>query len=108
MKTFKCFVVMPNDNVEPYPCNEIHNNDMSNYFMQFMIFIFLLFFFVLIRPVFFYCAKTCCLKKTATESVDTTPPKPTENKEIQCALDMNIHKVIINPDTSINLVEEAM
>lgn len=107
MKEFRCFIVDSNDHLKPYSCNEIHKNDMSEYFMQFGLFIIFVLFFILIRPISIYCVKKfICLKRDNTIADDIIPF--TENKEVQCDIDMNIHRIIINPDTSLNLTEEAM
>ena len=118
MQKFRCFIVNEEqeDSLQPYPCDEMIEADFSVYFMQFGILIALLSFVVMIRPFTIYIVQRfCCITQRRDNSITTTTDEDdisssavvTENKEIQCDIDMNFHRIIINPDTSLHLTEDA-
>ena len=117
MQKFRCFIVNEEqeDSLQPYPCDELIETDFSNYFMQFVILIVMLSFVVMIRPFTIYIVQRfCCITQRRDNSITTTDEDDisssavvTENKEIQCDIDMNFHRIIINPDTSLHLTEDA-
>ena len=120
MQKFRCFIVNEeqNDSLQPYPCDEMieTTGEVSFYFMQFGILIVIFSFMVMIRP-FTMCIveKCCCIIKERRENAITATTGEegastavvTENKEVQCDIDMNFHRIIINPDTSLHLTEDA-
>lgn len=121
MQKFRCFIVNEeqDDTLQPYPCDEMieRETDFSIYFMQFGILIVMLSFVVMIRPFTIYIVQRfCCITQRRENSITTTTDEDdisssavvvTENKEIQCDIDMNFHRIIINPDTSLHLTEDA-
>ena len=118
MQKFRCFIVNEEqeDSLQPYPCDELIETDFSIYFMQFGILIVMLSFVVMIRPFTIYIVQRfCCITQRRDNSITTTTDEDdispsavvTENKEIQCDIDMNFHRIIINPDTSLHLTEDA-
>lgn len=105
MDEFKCFVVSDSDLLEPYPCDELMDDNISKYYLQFCMFMIVIVFLCLIRPIIIRCANKCrCLNNNEVQV--TTSRK--SNKEIQCNIDVGVHRVSINPDNSLNLLEEAL
>lgn len=120
MQKFRCFIVNEEqeDSLQPYPCDEMIETDFSIYFMQFGILIVMFSFVIMIRPFTIYIVQRfCCITQRRDNSITTTTTDEddisssavvvTENKEIQCDIDMNFHRIIINPDTSLHLTEDA-
>jgi hypothetical protein len=108
MQNFRCFIVNEEqeDSLQPYPCDELIKADFSIYFMQFGLLIVMLSFMVMIRPFTIYIVQRLCCN-TTTDEEDISSTVVTENKEIQCDIDMNFQRIIINPDTSLHLTEDA-
>ena len=120
MQKFRCFIVNEeqDDSLQPYSCDEMieRETDFSIYFMRFGILIVMFSFVVMIRPFTIYIVQRfcCCITQRRNSITITTDDEGisssvvvTENKEIQCDIDMNFHRIIINPDTSLHLTEEV-
>lgn len=102
MVEFKCFVRSDSDLLEPYPCDELMDDNISRYYLQFCMFMIVIVFLCLIRPIIVRCVNKCCCNEVQV----TTSRK--SNKEIQCNIDVGVHRVSINPDNSLNLLEETL
>lgn len=114
MDNFRCFVVnKKDDTLQPYPCNEIMDNDISIYVMHIGILSILLAFMIFIRPATYYIIQKCFhIKRRNNNTIDGSSDRGTssvvtENKEVQCNIDMNFHSIVINPDSSLNITENA-
>lgn len=106
MENYKCFVEDPEDNtLTPLPCEDVHEYDISKYFLQFCIFIIIMMFILFIRPIVYTCVtKYCCLDSDEQEN-----NKDTSEKEIQCNIEIGYHKLIIHPDFTLETAtEEAL
>jgi hypothetical protein len=62
----------------------------------------LIVFLILIRPIFLYFMNEYLCKKT-----NDTYLRSHENKGVQCCIDSNLHKIVINPDDSFTLLEDT-
>jgi hypothetical protein len=100
---FKCYKHETNKWIQ-YPCDDISNesNTATIYFKVGLTCLILIVFFLLIRPTFLYFVYKCLNINT-----NDTYSRSREHKEIQCCIDSNLQKIVINPDDSYNLLEDT-
>jgi len=101
---FKCYKHDTNKCIE-YPCADISNeSNTTTIYFKIGLFLILIVFFLLIRPIFLYFMYKCLNINTNTND---TYSRSHEHKEIQCSIDSNLQKIVINPDDSYNLLEDT-
>lgn len=81
-------------------CQKMYGGDARVYMYQLGLLIIMLLFFVLARPVVLFCTnKYCCTENIVADTNDTV------NQEVQCDIDIGMHRLVIHPDNTMNLSE---
>lgn len=84
-------------------CQQIYDGDAREYMYQFGLLIIMLFFFILARPVVLFCTNRYCCTRDAENR--NTVTNDTASQEVQCDIDIGMHRLVIHPDNTMNLSE---